>query len=160
MSRTLASLAALLLAVTSFAQDGKPTTEQTIQYIKTNYPTKFEYFATTSDRSSDSYYSEFHSGDISDLAFTVSGTRVTFTFHDVLVLKQSLVTADQSGDTEKEVTNNRTQVAFDLKDIEEIVPGTPTTSIHSLTRRPTVTASFRYISYSRRRAGRKRSRSR
>jgi len=136
MNKTIASLSLLLLAAAAHPQDSKPTLAQTTAYIKANYRTAIDYFATKETDNDAVYKVEHPRGEITDLAVDFTGTRITFTFHQVL--HDSVIGAVKSDDgavkldNDEEVLNRQVTISFDLKDIESI-EGVTAERVHTLT---------------------------
>jgi hypothetical protein len=110
--KSVASLLLLLVAASTFGQSAKPTKAQTIEYIQSNYPRGFVYSA---QEDSAAGLLTYH-GEISDLAFGVTGSRVTVNYLDVLRVSN----IGPGVSTAEEVKRERTFISFDLKDIEAI----------------------------------------
>ena len=107
-----ASLVMLAAATGAFAQDGKPTKEQTIDYIQSNYPGRVPYSAARDSGNIKTLYS----GKITDLAVRIEGSKVTFTWLDVL--EATLIANGEM--SSKEFNHDQMEVSFDLKNIEII----------------------------------------
>jgi len=112
MSRIATALLLSLVATVANSQDGKPTKEQTIDYIQSNYPNRLAYGAGDSSESAKSIYR----GKITDLAVRIEGSKVTFTWLDVL---EGTLFAMGAMST-SEFTHDQVEVSFDLKNIETI----------------------------------------
>jgi DNA-directed RNA polymerase beta subunit len=124
MSRLLVSLMLSLVATHAAAQAGKPTRTQTVEYIKANYRQAIDYHAQKEKESATLYSLQTVEGTIRDLAVDIADTRVTFTFHEVLVNQVTGAIRVEgeavSLDDQKELANRRVRVEFDLKEIEAI----------------------------------------
>ena len=117
MSRITAALFLSLVATVAIAQEGKPTKAQTLEFIQGNLPGSVTYFAVEEypDGGRSSNY-----GDITDLEMSISGSRVTVTYHDVVKTRFIFPGLDPS---DREDKNERYFITFDLKDIESIDAG-------------------------------------
>jgi hypothetical protein len=129
MKKMIAALPLMLLAVSAFGQDAKPTKAQTTEYIKANYPGAVYYHAQEEKETALVYSLKTLQGNIRDIKIDFAGTKVTVAYHDVL--SSSLIGAVRAEDGEavrldhdEEVRNDHVVITFDLKDIESIDGGT------------------------------------
>lgn len=125
MKKVLASISLILVAVSAFGQDGKPTKTQTAEYIKANYRGAIFYLASEETETTKVYSLRTVEGNIRDIKIDFADTKVTVSYHDVL--RSSLIGAVRTDDGEgirldedKEVRNDHVVITFDLKDIESI----------------------------------------
>ncbi len=117
MKKMLASLSLLLASSLAFAQGGKPTMEQTIDYIQANHPKNIEYVLT---HNFENRIFLNAGGDITDINYTFDGSKVRVTFRHVRWDNE----VSAGGISPRNVVKDENvDVAFDFKDIEELAAG-------------------------------------
>jgi hypothetical protein len=113
----LAPLCLLFTASMSFAQSGKPTLEQTIDYIQANHPQNIEYKVT---QTLDNAVFLNSGGDITGIKYAFDGSKVHVTYRYATWTNQ--VSAE--GITPRKAGRDDTfDVVFDLKEIEALAAG-------------------------------------
>lgn len=117
MKKTLACMSLLLATSLTFAQNGKPTLEQTIDYIQANHPKNIEYVLTYNHENRLFLNA---GGDITDINYTFNGSRVKVTFRHVRWDNEVSANGISPRNVVKE---ENVDVAFDLKDIEKLEAG-------------------------------------
>jgi hypothetical protein len=116
MKNIASTLLLMLVAVNVLAQDGKPTKAQTIDYIKSNYPSNIIYVAAK--KAPDYRMSAY--GEFSELKIAFADTRLTVSYRDKVTT--NFISAEVT--TLNELAHDQTRViSFDMKNIESIEVG-------------------------------------
>lgn len=97
----------------SNAQEGKPTKEETIEYLENNFPKLISYFASLDDK--DLYMSSY--GKISNTSFDINDCIVTINYHDTITSNNSIIS---EGLENKKVEVNQYSIVFNINEIVSI----------------------------------------
>lgn len=117
LKKMLASLSLLLASSLVFAQNGKPTMEQTIDYIQANHPKNIEYVLTYNHENRIFMNA---GGDVTDIYYSFEGSKVGVNFRHVRWDNE----VSANGISPRNVVKDENvAVTFDLKDIEKLEAG-------------------------------------